>query len=117
MLLYEIIRYLKFLGIFGMIHPKFSRKFWNDFFINSYLISRKFRSHEIFWKCCDGRYSILSYLPGILGEETFGNHSLDFALQNSPGILGRDTLLGEITRDVKFLGNFGTAHSKFSRKF
>ena len=31
--------------------------------------------------------------------------------------LGRETLLREIIRHVKFLGKFGTAHSKFSRKF
>ena len=55
--------------------------------------------------------------PGNLGQETFGNYSLCFVLQNPLVILGRETLLRKITRDVKFLGNFGTAHSKFSRKF
>ena len=39
-----------------------------------------------------------------------------FGLQNSPAILGRETLLHEITRDLKFLGNFGTVRPKFSRK-
>ena len=61
--------------------------------------------------------------PEILGQETFGDYSPRFSLQNSAEILGRETLLHEITRDlkfvllsrVKFLGNF--VPTKFSEKF
>ena len=56
-------------------------------------------------------------LPEILGQEIFGDYSLRFSPQNSPEILGRETLLPEITRDLNFLGNFGTVRPKFSRKF
>ena len=72
-----------------------------------------------FW---DGRRPTLSRLPAqmlpeILGQEIFGDYSLRFSPQNSPEILGRETLLPEITRDLNFLGNFGTVRPKFSRKF
>ena len=53
----------------------------------------------------------------ILGQETFGDYSLRFSPQNSPEILERETLLHEITRDLKLLGNFGTVRPKFSGKF
>ena len=53
----------------------------------------------------------------IWGQETFGDYSMHFSPPNSPKILGRETLLHEITRDLKFLGNFGTVRPKFSRKF
>ena len=132
----------KFPGNFGVgdaasrdyTKRQISRKFWDGpsqffqeilerfFFIISRQISRKFRSYENFRKFWDGRRSTLSSLPAqifleILGQEAFGNYLLCFALRNSPGIWGRETLLREITRNVKFQGNFGTAHSKFSRKF
>ena len=78
--------------------PKISRKFW------------------------DGRRFTLSRVPAqifpeILGQETFGDYSLRFSPQNSSEILGRETLLHEITRDLKFLGNFGTVRPKFSGNF
>ena len=78
--------------------PKISQKFW------------------------DGKHFILSGLPAqifpeILGQETFGDYSLRFSPQNSPEILGREMLLHEIIRDLKFLGNVGTVRPKFSRKF
>ena len=113
--------------------PEFSRKFWdapsqifqefwNEFFLISRQISRKFRSHEIFRKFRDGRRSTLSRLPAqifleILRQETFVNYSLCFLLPNSAGILAREMLHCEITRNVKFLGNFGAAHSKFPGNF
>ena len=76
--------------------PKISRQFW------------------------DRRRSTLSCLPAqifpeILGQ-TLGDYSVRFSLQNFPEILGRETLHHEITRDLKFLGNFGTVRPKFSRK-
>ena len=42
-----------------------------------------------------------------------GYYLLLFLRQNSPGILGRETLLREITRNFKFLGNFGTVYPNF----
>ena len=129
-----LISRVKFVGHF--VHTKFSEKFGTGAlgvkFPGNFVHTKfpdKFGTGALGLSCEMFRISgskfsgnFRSRLPAqifleILGQQTFGNYSLCFSLPNSPGILGRETLLREITRGVKFLGNFGTAHSKISRKF
>ena len=101
-LLHDITRDLKFLGNFGMVRPKFSRKFWNDFFSLSRV---KFLGNFVPTKFSE-KFGI-----GALGVKFLGN----FVPTKFPDKLGTGALglYSEIFRKFwgpKFPGNFGVGN-------